>query len=45
MSYRSFSSKEVMKVLVNSGIFEHLRTTGDYAILRWDPPDDHESEA
>lgn len=34
-----------MKVLVNSGIFEHLRTTGDHAILRWDPPDDHESEA
>lgn len=31
------------KVLVNAGGFRHVRTTGDHLILRWDPPEDHET--
>ena len=45
MSSSPFSGLDVKKVMVNSGIFTHVRTSGDHAILRWDPPDDHESEA
>lgn len=44
MSYSPFSGRDVRKVMVNSGIFEHVRTTGDHAILRWDPPEGHESD-
>ena len=40
-----FSGEEVYKVMVNSGIWRHIRTTGDHVILRWHPPADHESEA
>jgi hypothetical protein len=40
-----FSGTEVVKVMVNSGIFEWDRTNGDHAILRWEPPDDHDSDA
>lgn len=28
--------------MVNSGIYEWVRTRGDHAILRWDPPKDHD---
>lgn len=31
--------------MVNSGIFEWVRTNGDHAILRWEPPDDHDADA
>jgi predicted RNA binding protein YcfA (HicA-like mRNA interferase family) len=45
MSHGTFSGVEVKKVMVNSGIFAHVRTNGDHAILRWEPPEDHESDA
>lgn len=31
--------------MVNSGIFEWDRTRGDHAILRWEPPSHHDSDA
>lgn len=31
--------------MVNSGIYEWRRTGGDHAILRWEPPDDHDADA
>lgn len=45
MSRGTFSGKEVVKVMVNSGIYEWVRTNGDHAILRWEPPADHDSDA
>jgi predicted RNA binding protein YcfA (HicA-like mRNA interferase family) len=45
MSRGTFSGREVVKVMVNSGIYEWARTNGDHAILRWEPPDDHDSDA
>ena len=45
MSRGTFSGREVVKVMVNSGIYEWIRTNGDHAILRWEPPDDHGSDA
>ena len=45
MSYPPFSGKDVVKVMVNSGIYKWQRTRGDHAILRWNPPADHDSEA
>ncbi|HZD44073.1 MAG TPA: type II toxin-antitoxin system HicA family toxin [Methanomicrobiales archaeon] len=45
MSYAPFSGKDVVKVMVNSGIYEWKRTRGDHAILRWEPPEGHDSEA
>lgn len=45
MTRAPFSGKEVVKVMVNSGIYEWVRTNGDHAILRWDPPADHDSDA
>lgn len=44
MSLGPFSGKDVVKVMVNSGIFRWDRTNGDHAILVWDPPEDHDSE-
>jgi len=43
MVTRDFSGEDVYKVLVNTGNFRHVRTTGDHLILRWEPPDDHDS--
>ncbi|MFB6176913.1 MAG: type II toxin-antitoxin system HicA family toxin [Halobaculum sp.] len=43
MAKRDFSGEEVYKVLVNVGGFTHVRTTGDHLILRWEPPEDHET--
>ena len=37
MSRGTFSVREVVKVMVNSGIYEWVRTNGDHAILRWEP--------
>lgn len=31
--------------MVNSGIYKWDRTNGDHAILRWEPPNDHDSDA
>lgn len=31
--------------MVNSGIYEWSRTNGDHAILRWEPPAGHDSDA
>ena len=31
--------------MVNSGIYERKRTRGDQAILRWEPPEDHDAQA
>lgn len=45
MTRRTFSGREVVKVMVNSGIFEWVRTNGDHAILRWEPPADHNTDA
>lgn len=45
MSRRTFSGWEVAKVMVNSDIYEWVRTRGDHAILRWEPPEGHDSEA
>ncbi|QLH84021.1 type II toxin-antitoxin system HicA family toxin [Halosimplex pelagicum] len=45
MTRGPFSGREVVKVMVNSGIYEWVRTNGDHAILRWEPPDDHDSDA
>jgi predicted RNA binding protein YcfA (HicA-like mRNA interferase family) len=45
MSRRPFSGWEVAKVMVNSGIFEWVRTSGDHAILRWEPPEGHDAAA
>ena len=45
MVTRDFSGFEVTKVLVNTGNFTWVRTTGDHAILRWEPPEGHDSAA
>lgn len=45
MSRGTFSGGEVVKVMVNSGIWELDRIRGDHAILVWEPPDDHDSDA
>jgi predicted RNA binding protein YcfA (HicA-like mRNA interferase family) len=45
MSRGPFSGREVVTVMVNSGIFEWDRTNGDHAILRWEPPEDHDADA
>lgn len=44
MVTRDFSGEEVYRVLVNVGGFGHVRTTGDHVILRWEPPDHHDTE-
>lgn len=45
MARRTYSGEDVRKVLVNSGPFYLARIKGDHYILRWDPPEHHESEA
>jgi predicted RNA binding protein YcfA (HicA-like mRNA interferase family) len=45
MSRAPFSGMEVVTVMVDSGIYEWVRTNGDHAILRWEPPEDHDSDA
>lgn len=45
MSYGTFSGMDVVKVMVNSGIYEWNRTHGDHTILRWEPPDSHDADA
>ena len=43
MVTRDFSGEDVVKVLVNVGNFEWVRTTGSHMILKWTPPDEHET--
>jgi len=45
MARGTFSGLDVVKVMVNSGIYEWVRTNGDHAILRWNPPENHDSDA
>lgn len=44
MSFSPFSGKDVVKVMVNSGIYEWVRTRGDHAILKWEPPVGHDAD-
>lgn len=44
MGTRDFSGADIYRVLVNTGGFRHVRTTGDHLILRWDPPEEHDTE-
>jgi len=44
MVTRDFSGDDITKVLVNVGNFEWIRTTGSHMILRWEPPDGHDTE-
>ena len=44
MVTRDFSGEKFYEVLVNTGGFAHVRTTGDHLILRWDPPADHDTD-
>jgi predicted RNA binding protein YcfA (HicA-like mRNA interferase family) len=45
MSLGPFSGKEVIKVMVGSGIYEWKRTNGDHAILRWESPPGHDADS
>ena len=42
MGRRTFSGREVVKVLVNAGGFEWQRTTGDHAQLYYEHPTNEE---
>jgi predicted RNA binding protein YcfA (HicA-like mRNA interferase family) len=44
MVTRDFSGDDVAKVLVNKGNFAWVRTTGEHMILKWEPPEDHDTE-
>lgn len=39
MATRDFSGEDIYRVLVNTGNFRHVRTTGDHVILRWTHPE------
>lgn len=45
MTRRTYSGEDVRRVLVNNGPFYLDRITGDHYILRWEPPDGHNSES
>jgi predicted RNA binding protein YcfA (HicA-like mRNA interferase family) len=45
MARGTVSGYDVAKVMVNSDIYEWVRTSGDHAILRWNPPKSHDSDA
>jgi len=45
MSYAPFSGEDIVKVMVDSGIYQYERTRGDHVILRWEPPESHDSDA
>jgi predicted RNA binding protein YcfA (HicA-like mRNA interferase family) len=44
MVTRDFSGDDIVKVLVNEGNFSWVRTTGSHMILRWEPPENHDTE-
>ncbi|XGI83764.1 type II toxin-antitoxin system HicA family toxin [Halorutilales archaeon Cl-col2-1] len=43
MVTRNFSGDDVARVLVNKGNFVWDRTTGDHMILKWEPPENHDT--
>ena len=43
MSRQTFSGEDVRTVLVNNGPFYIDRITGDHYVLKWKPPEDHDS--
>jgi len=45
MARRTYSGKDVRKVLVNCGPFYVDRIRGGHYILRWDPPEGHDTDA
>jgi len=44
MGRRTFSGREVVKVLVNAGGFEWRRTTGDHAQLYYEHPTNEDDQ-
>lgn len=44
MVTRDFSGDDVASVLINIGGFEWVRTSGSHMILKWTPPENHETE-
>lgn len=44
MVSRDFSGDDVVTVLINVGGFEWDRTSGDHVILKWYPPESHDTE-
>ncbi|MFB6352904.1 MAG: type II toxin-antitoxin system HicA family toxin [Halobacteriales archaeon] len=44
MVTRDFSGEDIYEVLVNMGNFRPVRTKGDHTMLRWAPPDHHDTE-
>ena len=44
MVTRDFSGEEIYRVLVNTGNFRHVRTSGSHLIVEWIPPEDHNTE-
>lgn len=44
MVSRDFSGDDVVTVLANVGGFEWRRTSGSHMVLRWEPPEDHDTE-
>jgi len=44
MSTRDFSGDDIVKVLCNVGGYKWIRTTGSHMILKWIPPEDHDTE-
>lgn len=45
MARGPYSGEDVVKVMVNHGPFYLDRINGDHAILKWDPPAHHNSDA
>jgi predicted RNA binding protein YcfA (HicA-like mRNA interferase family) len=45
MVTRDFSGDDVAKVLINVGGYEWVRTNGSHMILKWTPPEDHDTES
>lgn len=44
MATRDFSGDDVVRVLVNNGPFYLDRMSGSHMILKWDPPESHDSD-
>ena len=44
MVTRDFSGDDVAKVLANAGPFSLGRISGSHIILKWRPPEDHDTE-
>lgn len=44
MVTRDFSGDDIVSVLVNVGGFDWVRTTGSHMILKWRPPEAHDTD-